>query len=265
MTIQEFYDALHTRIPPSLSCPWDNDGIAVCPDLGARVTGVVVALDLTHTVLQKALESGSNVILTHHPLLFHGVKAVVADPLDPTPQKIITLIQKGITAMAFHTRLDTLTGGVNDTLADLLGLENVIPFGDNDNPAGEAMGRMGTLPTPMSMQDFAQLVKARLQTGSVTVVDNGRPIQRVALLGGSGGDELYTAYAQGADVLVTGEAKHHQLCHAMDMGMGLVVAGHDRTEHPVCSVLALMASEICTQMGEILPVTMVSNTQIQTI
>ncbi len=259
MTIQAFYNALDARIPASLSCPWDNDGLSVCPDPNAPVTGIVVALDLTDTVIRKAEETGSNVILTHHPLLFHSMEAVVSTPADPRADKVISLIQKGISAMAFHTRLDTVEGGVNDTLADLLGLQDISPFGDNDNPQGAPMGRMGTLPSPMALKDFVGLVKARLKAPCVTFTGGKTSISRVAVLGGSGGDELYTAMALGADALVTGEAKHHQLCDAQDLRFPLIVAGHYATEYPVCAVLAMMASEVFSLSGEEIPVCLMSN------
>ncbi len=254
MNIRQLYDALDTQIPTSLSCPWDNDGLSVCPDPNTPVTGIVVALDLTHDVIRRAEETGSNVIITHHPLLFRGVGAVVRDPAEPCADKIISLIQKGISAMAFHTRLDTLDGGVNDILATLLGLNDLSPFGDSDNPQGKPMGRMGTLPSPMTAKELATLCKQRLKAPSVCFTDGNRPISKVAVLGGSGGDEIYAAIAAGADALVTGEAKHHHFCDATDSGLTLIAAGHCSTEHPVCALLAFMAGEICHNAGEEIPV-----------
>ena len=264
MTVQELYNALETRIPRSLSCPWDNDGMSVSSNPQAKVTGIVVALDLTEEVIRRAKETGSNVILTHHPLLFKGIKTAVYDQ-NPLSNKVVDLIQNGISAMAFHTRLDTLDGGVNDTLADLLGLEDVTSFGDCDNPQGKAMGRIGSLPSPMSMADFVALVKARLHAKGVAFADCGKMISRVAVLGGSGGDDLDLAAAAGADVYVTGELKYHQFCDAPDSHMSVVAAGHDSTEYPICAVLSLMASEICTMAGEVIPVSMVKPSAIQHI
>ena len=263
MKIQALYDALDHRISASLSCPWDNDGMSVCADPTASVTGIVVALDLTHEVIKKAEETGSNVILTHHPLLFKGVKDIISEPTAPVSSKIVALIQKGISAMAFHTRLDTLDGGVNDILASLLGLENIQAFGNNDNPQGKAMGRIGALPYPVSAKELALLAKQRLSAPVVTFTDCAKPISRVAVLGGSGGDELYAAIAAGADALVTGEAKHHHSCDAAEVGISLIAAGHDSTEFPICSLLALMAGEICHEAEEEIPVFVVRTSVVQ--
>ena len=264
MTIQTLYNALEARIPRSLSCPWDNDGLSVCPNPRAEITGVVVALDLTKETIQAAKDCGANIIITHHPLLFKGIKAAVCDQ-NPVSNKVIDLIQSGISAMAFHTRLDTMDGGVNDTLADLLGLEEVAAFGDNDNAEGKAMGRVGILPAPMTMQDFVALVKARLHAPCVTYAHRGGLIQKVAVLGGSGADDVDLAAAVGADVYVTGELKYHQFCDANESHMGVVAAGHDSTEYPVCAVLAMMVSEICTQADEVIPVSIVPTSAIQAL
>lgn len=264
MTIQALYDALEARIPKNLSCPWDNDGLSVCADPQALVSGVVVALDLTNEVIERAKAEGANVIITHHPLLFHGIKVAVYDPMDVCADKVITLIKEGISSMAFHTRLDTLDGGVNDTLAELLELENILGFGDDDNPCSKPMGRMGELPAPMKLQDFVAFVKTRLGAHGVTFTGCNHDIKRVAVLGGSGGDEIYTAVRLGADALVTGDAKHHQMCDALDFGVSLIAAGHDSTEYPVCAVLAMMVSEIFTMASERIPVTLVPRTPIQT-
>lgn len=263
MNIQALYNELEARIPATLSCPWDNDGLSVCAHPDAPVTGIVVALDLTEDAIRKAEESGSNVILTHHPLLFKGVKELVAEPTAPVSAKVIELIQKDISAMAFHTRLDTLDGGVNDTLAAILGLEDIIPFGDSDNPQGKPMGRMGNLPSPMSAKELSLLAKQRLSAPTVSFADGGKPISRVALLGGSGGDEIYAAMAAGADALVTGEAKYHHYCDAADSGISLIAAGHHSTEFPVCSLLALMAGEICHEAEEEIPVFVIRTSAVQ--
>ncbi len=258
-TVGDFYAALDARIPRTLSCPWDNDGLSCCPDPAAPVTGILVALDATEEAVALAEETGCRVILTHHPLLFKGLKAVTG--ADTGSRKVIRLIRDGITSMAFHTRLDALAGGVNDVLAARLGLSSLVPFGDNDNPAHAPIGRIGDLPAPMSLDDFAVAVKKALTipatlggayiehltpaAPAVTYVSAGRPVFRVAVLGGSGQDDLDAAKAAGADTYVTGELRYHQLCDAPYEGINLVRAGHDFTEFPICETLAAMAADLC--------------------
>ena len=261
MTVGALYAALEARIPASLSCPWDHDGLSCCPDPDAPVTGVLVALDATEDAVALAAEQGCNVILTHHPMLFGGLAAVTPDTTEG--RKTLRLVRDGIATMAFHTRLDTLAGGVNDILAARLGLADVTAFGCNDNPAGEPMGRVGTSPSEMSLADFAAAVKTALSVPAtlgtpyiehltpvapiVTFAEskNGKTVHRVAVLGGAGEDDITAAVAAGADTFVTGEIDYHKLCDAPYGDINLVAAGHYFTEFPVCAYLADLAAALC--------------------
>ena len=160
MTIQQLYDALEARIPRSLSCGWDNDGLSCCPDPAAPVRGVLVALDATEDAVAATERRGCNLLVTHHPLLFRGLRAV--DGADTSSRKVLRPIRAGISTAAFHTRLDALPGGVNDTLAAVLGLHDVLPFGsgagEDGNPAGMPLGRIGSLPAPESFDAFCARV-----------------------------------------------------------------------------------------------------------
>ena len=224
MTIKEFYASLEAVLPRSLSCDWDNDGISCCPDPDAPVSGVLVALDPTEDAVEAAIERGCNVVLTHHPMLFRGLKAV--DGRDTGSRKVIRMIANGITAMAFHTRLDAADGGVNDILAARLGLTDVEPFGEDGNPQGKPIGRVGNLP-------------------AVVFAGCGKPVHRVAVLGGGGEDDIAAAAAAGADTYVTGELKYHHLCDAPYGSLNLIMAGHYHTEAPVLDRLAQLAARIC--------------------
>jgi dinuclear metal center YbgI/SA1388 family protein len=230
MTVYELYKQLCERIPPSLACEWDNDGIMCMPEPEREINKVLIALDITEAVVDRAVKEGYDVIVSHHPLLFRGVKHMTVE--DPVARRTIKLCRAGITALSFHTRLDAVEGGVNDILAALLSLTDATPFGS------EAIGRVGTLSQDMTGEAFAALVADRLKAPVVTLADSGLPIRRVAVLGGSGGDDVLAARATGADAYVTGEAPHHWLVDAPEMGLTLIVAGHHHTEAPVCEVLA---------------------------
>ena len=243
MTIRELYAALDARFPRSLSCEWDNDGISCTADLDAPVSGIYMALDPTEDAVNAVIEAGCNVLLTHHPMLFRGLKTV--DGHDTGSRKVIRLIQNGVTAMAFHTRLDAADGGVNDALAACLGLTNVEPFGDDSNPAGKPIGRVGDLPEAMDATTFAETVKKALNLPALVFAGCGKPIRRVAVLGGSGDEDIAAAVAAGADTYVTGELRYHQLCDAPYGEINLIMAGHFHTEAPVLEVLAQACREVC--------------------
>lgn len=247
MTVSQFYAALEARLPRELSCDWDNDGIACCPDPAAEVKGVLISLDPTEDAVEEAIARHCNVILTHHPLLFRGLKTV--DGRDTGSRKVIRMITHGITAMAFHTRLDAAEGGVNDILAAKLGLADVEPFGEDGNPAGKPIGRVGNLPETVSADDFIETVKSALDLPALIFAGCGKPVRRVAVLGGGGEDDVFAAVAAGADTYVTGELKYHQLCDAPYGEINLIMAGHYHTEAPVLDRLAELSAAVCPHIS----------------
>ncbi|MEG2931421.1 MAG: Nif3-like dinuclear metal center hexameric protein, partial [Ruthenibacterium sp.] len=127
------------------------------------------------------------------------------------------MVQLGVSAVCMHTNLDTASGGVNDTLAQMLALQNVQPF-------GSGMGRIGVLTQPVEAAEFAR--RCRVLFGSCQYTAGGGSISAVAVLGGSGGDEAQAAFDAGADAYVTGEAAHHHAIAALHQGKTLVAAGH---------------------------------------
>ena len=229
MTVNELYGKLNEKIPPSLSCAWDNDGLMCCPDGDAQVKRILVTLDVTEAAVEAAKKGNYDVIVSHHPMIFKGLKAVNEENFIAA--KAIDLIRNGISVMSFHTRLDAVEGGVNDVLAELLGLQSTVPFGE------EAIGRIGTLPEDMSAEDFAKKVKMVLGSPVVLLSDAQLPVRRVAVLGGGGDDDVFAAQVAGADTYVTGELKYHSLTDAPEEGINLIEAGHFHTENPVCQVL----------------------------
>ena len=237
MTVRELYTFLNEKIPPSLSCAWDNDGLMCCPDPDREARRVLVALDITAAVVKKTIVEGYDAIVSHHPLIFSPLRTV--EPSDPVARKVIALVRGGVTAMSFHTRLDAVEGGVNDVLAEALGLCDVTPFGQD----GEAIGRIGTLKKAMTLAEFAALVKRATGAEQVLVSDAGRPVCRVAVLGGSGSDDVKAAERAGADTYLSGELKHNWLTDAPERGINLVAAGHFHTENPICARLCELIRE----------------------
>lgn len=236
MTVKELYRFLNTKIPPSLSEEWDNDGLSICPCATRPVCRVLVALDPTSEAVARAVEGGFDVLLTHHPLLFRAAKALTEE--ETVGKKLLQLAAAGVTAMSFHTRLDAVEGGVNDILAKALSLTEITPFGEGQAP----LGRMGVLPEAMSAVAFACFVKDRLTTPAVVLSGEGT-VKRVAVLGGEGGDFLSAAAAAGADAFVSGRIGYHRMLDGREDGMVLLEAGHYSTEFPVCAALAKMVRE----------------------
>lgn len=258
ITASELYAQLCQRIPTSLSCDWDNDGLSVCADGNKEIKKILLALDPDGYAVDYAVNGVYDCLITHHPLLFSGLKAI--NEYDPTAKKALRLIAGGVTAMSFHTRLDAVEGGVNDVLCGLLGLSDVEPFGQN----GEAIGRIGYLKEPMAIEEFTALVKEKLGAQKVTLASCGRSAHRVAVLGGGGSDDARAAEAAGADTYVTGELRYHQLCDAPYSQMNLIEAGHYYTEYPVLGRLSDILTEICNTTGKAMPqIDIINVTQIK--
>ncbi len=237
MKTLEFYKELCKIIPRELSCEWDHDGLEVCPDAEAEVKRILISLDVTDEVIDRAIKDKADVILAHHPLFFKGVGEVSVE--NPNGERVIKLVKNDIAVMTFHTRLDAVEGGVNDTLAAKLGLENVETVGD------DAIVRVGELPDEMEADAFARLVKFALGAPCVSLSNCGKKAKRIALIGGSGGEDIYVGKAAGADTYLTGELKYHQTISAGEYEMNLVSAGHFYTEYPVTEFLSEQAKTLC--------------------
>lgn len=227
MTVYEIHAYFEKLFPPQTAADWDNDGLCCCPDGSRPVRRVLVALDPTRGAVDRAVSGGFDLLLTHHPLLFHPLTALTGE--RTVPAKLLTLAQAGVSALCCHTRLDAAAGGVNDVLADLLGVRDAVPFG----PAGEiACGRVGTLCAPVEASDFARFVKARLNAPFVRLVGEGK-VSKIALLGGEGGDFVEAAKATGADLFLSGRIGYHRMLDGAEEGMAMIEAGHYATEFPV--------------------------------
>lgn len=220
--VQQVLEILEQIAPPELACSWDNVGLLV--DAGRPVTSIMTALDITADVVRDAAESGCELIVSHHPVIFDPLRRVTAEDVPAM------LLQNGISAICMHTNLDAAPGGVNDVLADLLRIENRRDFADN-------CGRIGTLNVPTTAQQLAETCSRMLHT-YCKFVEADHPVEKLAEVSGAGGSYLQQAIDEGADCLVTGEAAHHIAILAKQKGVGLVVAGHWGTEHPVVFALA---------------------------
>ncbi len=252
MTIRDLYDNLEKILPPIPIEGIDSDGVHVLPDADREVKKVLIALDPYEKAVSAAIDGCYDLLLTHHPLFW-------GEPIPDTPPEnwYNRLKEANVACFSFHIRLDLAKGGVNDILADSIGLENVIPF---DEPEIPGLGRIGDLPEPMSEAELAEHVKRVLGAQSVTftALPDGRKIRRVAVLGGSASDAISSAAAAGADAIVGGEFKHHTYGYAAleagGRGVAIIEAGHYHTEAPVCRKLAeLVTDQIPGATVDILP------------
>lgn len=231
--IKNFVNLMNEMIPSRLAEEWDNIGLQVGRK-EKEVKVILCALDFSAEVLEQAAQSHADIIVTHHPAIFHGIKQFTDQ--DWRTALVLEAARKDIAVFSAHTNLDSVAGGVNDVLAKLLGLDNV------EGLAGEEMlegiGRIGVLKEMVDLNVFSEKVKSALKLEHVTVVPAGRPVRKVAVCGGSGMDFLDCAVQAGADTYVTGDVKYHDAQEARGKNINLIDATHQGTELPIVNELA---------------------------
>lgn len=230
--VKDIYQYIDSVAPFATQMEFDNAGLLVGSE-DTDVERVMVALDVTAQVAGEAARKRCQLIVSHHPLIFHPLKAV--NPTDPTQAVVAQLIRKNIAVISAHTNLDIAPGGVNDVLMERLGVKTL---GVLEEMGDYGLGRWGELSEPMTVRAFATHVKKALGTRAVRAVAGTRPVKKVAVCGGAGGDMVELAARMGMDAYVTADVKHHEFLAAKALGMTLLDAGHYATENPMMSVLA---------------------------
>lgn len=238
-TVKEVYEFLDELAPFATQMEFDNAGFLV--GRGSNlVERILVALDVTQAVVDEAAASGCQLIVAHHPVIFHPARSVTDETV--TGRILLSMAERGIAAICAHTNLDSAQGGVNDCLADRLMLKEIGQLHQDGvdrygRPYG--IGRVGMVhQLGLDAKDYAAWVKERLGAASVRVADGGRPVQKVAVGGGACGSMLADAVAAGCDTFVTADVKYDQYLEAKAQGITLIDAGHYATENVVCNPLS---------------------------
>lgn len=239
-TVNEIKTALFALAPAYMKENWDNVGL-LCGRGEQEAETVLVALDPFPEVAREAKERGAQLLVTHHPLIFlvtGSLRAVNDESI--VGQTILYLTENKIAAVNLHTNLDSAPGGVNDVLAEILGLTNtqvLSPAGEDGQGRAYGLGRYGEI-TTCELPDFLSRVKKRLNCGGLRYVSGGKPVRKVAVGGGSCGEFLKNAADLGCDTFLTADVKYNQFADAKELGINLIDAGHFPTEAPVCKYLA---------------------------
>ncbi len=207
-----------------------------------------LALDPTLKTLRSAYEGNAQLLLTHHPLIFKPLSRL---EIGAFPGNVIfEAAKKGVSVVAVHTNLDAARGGINDILADLLGLKQVEVLEEVDEPEGVGLGRIGDLPQPAALSLVVESVKKIFGAHSLRVVgQDGAMIRRMAVVGGSGGTLISLASRKGAELLLTGDVSHHHALEAESMGMGLIDGGHFLTEKTAFRIFAERLEDVVKVKG----------------
>lgn len=232
-TVQDIFQTLCQTAPLELQMDFDNSGFLLGHG-DQKVTKAILALDVTDAVVDEAIREQAELIISHHPLIFHPLRAAT----DETPEgrRILRLIENRIAVISMHTNLDIAEGGVNDVLMKALGVQTEAALDE------DGCGRFGVLDAMLSVQEFLPRVKEALRCNGLRYADAGKPVYRVAVMGGSGAYSIDRVAALGCDTFVTADIKYHQFQRALDLGLNLIDADHFSTENPVIPALAELLS-----------------------
>ena len=242
--LQEVIDHLHTLAPNHYQESYDNSGLLV-GDSRAEVKGIVVSLDVTEAILDEAIGLGANVIVSHHPIIFSGLRRIVGR--NYIERIVAKAIKNDINLFAIHTNLDNVYNhGVNTHIAQRLGLGDVQILKPNmsmEMDSSVGAGVIGNLPKPMTEMAFLEDLKHKMNTAVVKYTDlRAKPIEKVAICGGSGRFLLEDAKAQNADIFISSDFKYHEFFDA-DNQIVIADIGHFESEQYTINLLYEILTE----------------------
>ena len=244
-------DVMERLAPIGLAEDWDNAGLQI----GHReksVTRVMVALDPSMAVIKNACDKRTDLLITHHPLIFKPIRSL--DLSSPLGKIVALVIKKDLSIFSAHTNLDSVNNGINDVLAEKIGLTDVTildKVGEGnvtDSEINSGLGRIGYLKEKMNLYQFADNMKSKLGLDCIKVVgDQNLVVEQVALCCGSGSSLVGKFFSSSAQVFVSGDLKYHDARDAEMLNRGLVDIGHFASEHLILDVLAEKIHQLLTQ------------------
>ena len=229
MECKKVIEILEKQSPKSYACDWDNVGLLVGRE-DKEIQNIYIALDATDEAIEEAIANGADMLLTHHPMIFKGMKRVTQE--DFIGRRIIRLIQNDISYYAMHTNFDVM--GMADLAADYLGISDtrVLEITSVSETGEEGIGRYGSLKKEMTVRECCEEVKQAFSLENVKVFGNlERKVKTAAISPGSGRSVISNALQAGVDVLITGDIDHHEGIDAVAQKLTVIDAGHYGVEH----------------------------------
>ncbi len=251
-SVSDVLHTIETFAPTRWAFSFDKVGLQV-GRLNSEIERAIVSLDWSKELLGFAKSVGANLVVCHHPIIWEPLTEITEK--TRSAQMTLNFAENGIAMIACHTNWDAAPGGINDTLASVLGIKKVVPFGSSSERIGNdiqypdmPIGRIGELDTPVAFSEFVIKAESLLETNSVAWGDPKRIVSKVAIIGGAADSEWQSALDAGADVFLTGEVKQDRAVDAVASGLCIVAAGHYATEQPG---MATFQKKIAQLMPEI--------------
>nr|MBF0222917.1 Nif3-like dinuclear metal center hexameric protein [Desulfobulbaceae bacterium] len=237
-TLKPIIDIINSIAPFSYAENWDNVGLLI-GDPGMEVTGILIGLDPTSQLLDEAIQSGANLVITHHPAIFKPLTSIRTD--TPNGAFIAKSLNRKIAVIGCHTNLDVVKNGVSEILARKLGavtLQTLVSSGQKEDPE-IGFGQLGQLENELSPEFFLNSLCNTLKIPAVKIAGQlPTGIRTIAVCGGSGSDLAEKAFAAGAQIYITGEVKHSTARWAEEANFCIVDAGHYATENCITEAFA---------------------------
>ena len=256
-TVSDIIDVMNELAPRSLAEKWDNIGLQI-GDPQKQVRHIWIALDPTLPVLDAACRAHVDLLITHHPLIFRPLKSI--DFQTPLGNLLHMAVRHQLAIFSAHTNLDSVAGGINDILAERIGLKDLQILRKTTeisdarppelNSTTSGLGRIGTLESPLALIDFAKLVKNKM--GLKTIQYAGKSslmVKQAAVCSGSGSDLLSDFFASGSQVYISGDLKYHDARDVEAADLGMIDIGHFSSEKLIIHALSGRLKTILPEKG----------------
>jgi len=242
--IADIISLIENFASPSFQENWDNTGWQLCDGPVSNVcSGVMLCLDVTPEVVDEAAGYGCNLIISHHPLLFRGLKQITGS--SPAQRALLKAIRAGIYIYSSHTALDSAPSGVSHKLGEMLGLENMRVLSPRPGNTDVGLGVVGEYMEKLSPGEFVKRVKRVYGAETVRVSEGPEGldgVRSVALCSGSGGEFIPAAVAERADAYITSDTRYHDF---VDYGKDILIVDTGHYESEICtkSIFSAIISE----------------------
>ena len=238
MKVNDIELFLNEVFPPENALDYDNVGL-IAGDREKVVSAILISLDLTDKAIEVAKEAGANLIVTHHPIIFGGIKTLTME--DYVGKTLVKLVKAGISVIACHTNLDLTDEFGNLAIADKLGAE------EPKHLEGSVCGVVYELNTidRITLKQYCKIVAEELGCSGVITINNPENyVNKIVVQGGSfDEDSVEAVIKSGADTVLSGEIKHHICVGFEQMGINTVIAGHSATEQAYLPKLKNLLAE----------------------
>ena len=238
MHIREFLSSLEEIIPLDLQEDWDNSGLQV-GQLDQKLKGTLVCLDVTLDILDQALEEGCNLIISHHPMIFSGVKSIGGP--DALSEKIIKAIKNDLVIYASHTSCDLADGGINDYFFKKMQMDKISYI--SELSPGLGYGAYGEIEAVATKNLVKKIASTMDIDGLILYGDPEKIISKLGFIGGSGASFIGDSLNLGLDLYITGDIKHHDALDAMEAGLSILDLGHHNSERHFVDLIGDWAEE----------------------